>query len=287
MKIFVAGGSGLVGSDLILFLSKNNNVVTSYRNKKKIIKNKSVIWKKINFNKRITLNIKPDIIINCVGTHKFSIKKKNLDYIKSNIIAVKNIVDFAKKKKIKKIINLSTVSIYSSINNKYINENSPINVNDTLSLTKYLGEKIIEKSGINFVNLRLPGVLTYNMRIRRTLISKLIHDIKLSKKIKLFNPEQKFNALIDSFEIFNVIKKIIREDITGTYNFTSYSGVKFIKIILFIKKFFNSNSKIVFYKKRKKLLYFSTKKIQKDLNYKLPKILFILEKYLKKYYSIY
>ena len=287
MKIFVAGGSGLVGSDLILLLSKNNNVVASYRNKKKIIKNKSVIWKKINFNKRITLNIKPDIIINCVGTHKFSKKKKISDYIQSNIIAVKNIVDFAKKKKIKKIINLSTVSIYSSINNKYINENSPINVDDALSLTKYLGEKIIEKSSINFVNLRLPGVLTYNMRIRRTLISKLIHDIKLSKKIKLFNPEQKFNALIDSFEIFNVIKKIIREDITGTYNLTSYSGIKFIKIILFVKKFFNSNSKIVFYKKRKKLLYYSTKKIQKELNYKLPKILFILEKYLKKYYSIY
>ena len=36
MKIFVAGGSGLVGSDLILLLSKNNNVVASYRNKKKI-----------------------------------------------------------------------------------------------------------------------------------------------------------------------------------------------------------------------------------------------------------
>ena len=99
MKIFVAGGSGLVGSDLILLLSKNNNVVASYRNKKKIIKNKSVIWKKVNFNKKITLNIKPDIIINCIGTHKFSKKKKILDYVKSNIISVKNIVDFAKKKK--------------------------------------------------------------------------------------------------------------------------------------------------------------------------------------------
>ena len=182
---------------------------------------------------------------------------------------------------------MSTVSIYSNIDSEYINENSPINIRDPLSLTKYLGEKIIQKSNINYINLRLPGVLTYNIRIRRTLISKLIHDIKLSKKIKLFNPEKKFNALIDSFEIFNVIKKIIKEDISGTYNLTSYSGVKFIKIILFIKKFFNSDSKIVFYKKRKKLLYFSTKKIEKELNFKPSKILFVLERYLRKCYNIY
>ena len=44
-----------------------------------------------------------------------------------------------------------------------------------LGSSKYIGEKIIEMSDLNFVNLRLPGVLTLdNNLISRPWLKKII-----------------------------------------------------------------------------------------------------------------
>jgi nucleoside-diphosphate-sugar epimerase len=102
MQILVFGGSGMLGSEIVNYLCKNYRVYSTYRNTKPK-KIKGVFWKKINLEYPINWKIKPDIIINCVVTSKFSKKNQTENYIKSNIIAVKNLLDFAIKKKQKKL----------------------------------------------------------------------------------------------------------------------------------------------------------------------------------------
>jgi nucleoside-diphosphate-sugar epimerase len=286
MKILIAGGSGSLGYDLALLLSKNHKVISSYRTvNKKFNNNESLVWKKIDFKNKININFSPDIIINCLATHKFSKKKSLKDYLDSHVLAVKNLHDIAIKKKTNFIINLSTVSVYSHNNKKIlINEKDLIDFNNILSITKYFGEKILELGSVRYLNLRLPAVLTSNINNRRTWISNLIYNIKFSKKIKLFNAEKKFNALIDAFEIYSFIEHFIKKNISGTYNFVPFKSEKLLDIVLFIKKYFNSNSKIFTFKSNKKLFIYKTDKIQQKTSYKTSKVIRILKRYLDRYY---
>jgi nucleoside-diphosphate-sugar epimerase len=286
MKILIAGGSGSLGYDLALLLSKNHKIISSYRTaNKKFNNNESLVWKKIDFKNKINLNFSPDIIINCLATHKLSKKKKLKDYLDSHILAVKNLHDIAIKKKTNLIINLSTVSVYSDNNKKiFINEKDLIDFNNILSITKYFGEKILEQGSVRYLNLRLPAVLTSNINNRRTWISNLIYNIKFSKKIKIFNAEKKFNALIDSFEIYSFIEHVIKKNISGTCNFVPFKSEKLLNIVLFIKKYFNSNSKIFTFRNNKKSFIYKTDKIQQKISYKTSKVICILKRYLDRYY---
>jgi nucleoside-diphosphate-sugar epimerase len=286
MKIFIAGGSGSLGYDLAFLLSKNYKVIASYRYaKKKFKNNKTLVWKKIDFKNKINLNFSPDIIVNCLATHAFSKKKSIIDYLQSHIIAVKNLHDIAIKKRTKKIINLSTVSVYSNNNKKIlIDEKDLINFNNILSITKYFGEKILEQGSVSYLNLRIPAVLTSDINNRRTWISNLINNIQCSKNIKLFNAKKKFNALIDAFEICSFIEQVIKNNISGTYNFAPFKSEKLLNIVLFIKKYFNSNSKILTFTNNKKLFIYKTNKIQRKTSYKTSKVICILKRYLDRYY---
>ena len=64
------------------------------------------------------------------------------------------------KKKVKKIINVSTVSVYENTKKEIIEKtNFNSDVNNLLAVTKSIGEIILRNSDIDFVNLRLPGVI--------------------------------------------------------------------------------------------------------------------------------
>ena len=73
MKILIAGGSSQVGGDLSSILSKDFEVISSYRSKKPT--NKNIKYSRIDFEKKIFIKIKPNIIINCIATHAYSKKK--------------------------------------------------------------------------------------------------------------------------------------------------------------------------------------------------------------------
>lgn len=286
MKILIAGGSGSVGYDLALLLSQSHKVISSYRTaKKKFNNNESLIWKKIDFKNKINLNFNPHVIINCLAANTFSKKKKLKEYLDSHVLSVKNLCDIAIKKKTNIIINLSTVSVYSDYNKKtLIKEGDLIDFNNILSITKYFGEKILEQDCVCYLNLRLPAVLTSDINNRKTWISNLIYNIKHSKNIKLFNTDKQFNALIDTFEIYSFIEHVIKKNISGTYNFVPFKSEKLLNIVLFIKKYFNSNSKILTIRNNKKTFIYETDKIQRKTSYKTSKVICILKRYLDTYY---
>ena len=103
------------------------------------------------------------MIINCIATHEFSEKKNIYEYLDSNLISIMNIIKCFEKRKIK-VINLSTISIYSLVDQEYLDEKTEKISSSYLSITKYIGEKIFEDSSLDVINLRLPGVLCLNSK---------------------------------------------------------------------------------------------------------------------------
>ena len=244
----ITGGNSIVAKDLInFFLKENFKVIAVYRKKfiKKKFGIKNFIVKNFNFLKPIKINEKIDYVINTIATHEYSSHKNLNDYFLSNIKCVQKIVELSKKKKVKCLFNLSTISIYKN-NNYETEENNKIDDNSILGPSKFIGEKLVEISGLNFINLRLPGVLTLDkIFFIRPWLRKIIFSIKKNKKIKIFNENKKFNSLIDTQEIFHFIKFIIlnKKTTKGTYNLSASNPIKLYKIIKIISNFYKYNKK--------------------------------------------
>jgi nucleoside-diphosphate-sugar epimerase len=193
-------------------------------------------------------------------------------FINSNIIVVKNLLDFATKNKTKKIINLSTISVYKLGKSRNIDESSEIDYQSNLSYTKYMGEQILSNGKINFINLRMPAVLNFNLKKNHSWLNNLFFKIKNNKEIKIFNANKKFNSIIHINQLFYLFNIIIKDkkNINGTFNFLPSKGEKLINIILFIKKFFKSNSKIKLIKSPSINYNISSKKIISKFKLSLP-----------------
>ena len=158
MHIMVAGASGQIGRDIVQNFSKSNKIFAIYRIKKDFfdLKNKNIKWIKSDLSKKIKLKINPKIIINCVATHEFS-KKHNLQsYLESNIISMANLIAFAQEKKVEKIINFSTVSIYGKINVNLLHEKCIPANQDLLGITNAVN---IFSADFYKEDLRLAAVL--------------------------------------------------------------------------------------------------------------------------------
>ena len=118
MKIIITGANGYLGSSLIQYLSKfNYKILGVYRKKLKIrIKNKNIKYIQHNLLKRITknkINENYDTVLHFAGPKNDRLfvtknKKKILQSIKID----KNVINFSKKIKIKKIIFASSSAVY-------------------------------------------------------------------------------------------------------------------------------------------------------------------------------
>lgn len=282
MNILICGSSGEVGRDLVHYLSKKNKIYAFSRSQKKI-KNKKVFTRKINFSKKFKFDEKIDLIINCLATHEFSKKKNIHEYLDSNLISIMNIIKCFRNRKIK-IINLSTISIHSLVDRKYLNEETKKISSSYLSITKYLGERIFEDSSLDVINLRLPGVLCLNSKQERPWINILINNIKNNKNIEVKNLSKKFNSIVDTEEISKFVDYIKNKKIkNGTYNLAASRPIKMAKIISIIKKYFYSTSTIYNKGNDEKSVIILLNKINEVIKYKSSSVEKILKRYLKEF----
>jgi len=275
MKILITGATGELGDDLVNFMiKKNHKIYATYRNikKKKINTNKNLFWIKHDFSKKLLKNPKVDIVINCIAAHNFSKKRNFTDLVESNIVALKNIIKYAEDNKIKLIFNLSTVSIYGKIENSNLTEEYIPKNQDNLGLTKFCGESLLFNSSINYINLRLPGVLTLSKNFNRPWLKTIIRKIKNNEPINIYNHKKNFNNVIDVYEInrfinFFLEKKLFKKKIQRTINLSALKPINMIDIIKVIKKYYLSNSKIMIRKNIMNSYTVNISKICKQLNF--------------------
>ena len=273
MTILISGASGRIGSDLVRNLSKNFKIIAIYNSKKKLIKLKNVMWIKHNFEKKLLIKFKnvPKYIIHCAVNQKY-LQNNNKRYFQKNNLIMENIIDFANKNKIQLILNLSSVDVYGFINKHFVNENYSPKKPNIYGKMKLKLEKKLYKENINFVNLRLPGVLCKKeQNFERPWLNKIIYKIKKDENINIFNQNKRFNNIIDTNEIARLFRHIIKKKliVRDTYNFASSNPLQLNKILKLIRNKLDSKSKFFEEKNNaKNSFYISVKKIEKKLNFK-------------------
>ena len=140
-----------------------------------------------------------------------------MNLIKDNLKITENLIEILENLKFKKIINLSSSSLYSNISGKF-SESSPINFSNNsdypYAFSKMLAERMIN---LNFnkkkiITLRIGQIMgNYS---DKTIVSKMIKSLKEKNLIEIYGNGNRLinvihiNKLIDY--IFLIFKKFTR-----------------------------------------------------------------------------
>ena len=122
--------------------------------------------------------------------------------------------------------------IGSHLVKKILRETNPFINPDLLGSTKILMEKMIESQKINYLNIRLPGIVGYQINDpRRPWLCKILNKLKNGEHVEIFNSEKNFNNIIDSYEIYKFLNYLIlkKKFKSGSINFSSSKTFKLCK----------------------------------------------------------
>jgi len=287
-KILVTGGSSNIGKDLIFyFLKKNCKVITTFNKSKININHQNLKKIKFNFMSTFRLTDKFDIWIHVASLTPTKDKISKL-MVKKNTIGLKKVLN--SNCNFKKIVLLSTISVYGNIKSNLINEKTKFNKPNYYGKSKIQMENILKEYAknnyIEFLILRLPGVIG-NFTANNTFLNKIIFDLYNQKKVFYKNPENFFNNVVHTLTIFKIIAKFLKTSSFSNqvFNACSSKPIKLSQIIKFIKKKFNSKSIINVGKDKKsfKICHKKLKKFNLPISKTKVEIMRTIKFYLSKY----
>ena len=153
----------------------------------------------------------------------FNNKKKEKSQIHKNTTIVKNIIEFCKKCKARRIFFISSSSVYSNKNLLPFHENQNIKPDNSLGTSKYSSEKILKKAfhklKTKVVILRVFTVYGNNMR-KKQFLYQAIKKFKSNKKTLTFWNKDTLRNFVHLDDLTNILINLSRIE---TPKFTIYN----------------------------------------------------------------
>lgn len=241
MKILITGSGTLIGNNIANYLLKKKEFVFAIYNKHKpqnLKRYKNCRLVKANLEKNIKFNNYFDVLIHCAS--KIPNDKINKKNFKANIKMTNNLLKLCKQFKCKRIIYLSTMSVYGEIKSKIVYENlKPKNI-DLYGLSKRISEnKILSFAKDNFsvaTIFRLPGIVGKDSKYN--FLSNTLNKIKNNQPTTISNLNDKFNNVVHINNLQEIVYQSVRkEKLSQIYNLSSTKPIKIKSIInLFYQK---------------------------------------------------
>lgn len=271
-KVIVTGATGFLGFNLAKRLKEEGfEVIGLGRNIKKAQKliNLGICFKKINLedlNEVLNITKNTDYVFHCAA--KSSLWGSYKSFYNSNVLATKNIASACIQNKVKKLIYVSSPSIYFEFKDKFKikeDENLPKKYANYYIKTKRKAEEIIDelylKQGLKVITIRPRGIFGIE---DTALLPRLIRANK-----KFIPRTKKEDILIDITYVDNVVESMVLAMHAGDihngkkYNITNNEPIYFYstleKIINELGLKFNckyiSYNKIIFLAKMLELIY--------------------------------
>ena len=272
MNILITGKNSIVSKELYQLLKNKKKFKIFLSTRKKFEQKNNILY--INSNKKINIKKKIHTVIHCASNHPYTFSNKSKRKLeKENIAMCKKIDNFCNSNKIKKIIFISAINTYGTIEKKDINENYKPKKPSWYGRSKLEGEKIFlnKKNNYKCICLRVPGIFTKDLSKDHPLIINLIKKLLKNSDIIAYNKNGLFNNIIDTLEIYKIIIIFLKKDRveSGKYNLATRNPIKFSSVIQILKKIFSSKSKIKYIKNKKKPFLINIKKIEKNFNIRI------------------
>ena len=237
MKILVTGANGFIGSNIMKYLSNSGHTLFGCgRRPGKQADDRYFVCDLANDS----LNLDVDVIIHTAAISP-SAKVGFNDYFINNVMVTKNLLGYAKRHNIKRIIYMGAVSSYGEVR-AALRENSPHNNPDDYGLTKYVAEKLVRDSGIPYYTLILPGVV--GMNCRDNWIMNTAQTLYSNQTLVYYNGQGMFNNILEVQDLCQFINKLLEEDLgeSETYLLGSSEMMTVEEVVCFLKDKFSSSS---------------------------------------------
>jgi UDP-glucose 4-epimerase len=233
MKIFITGGAGCLGTNLIEHLLPQGHEITILDNfatgKKVVVEgikginliegsvyNKDLIFSEIK-------NCQPDIII-----HSAAAYKNPQDWeedTKTNVLGSIYTAQAALENGVKRLINFQTALCYGRPHQLPIPNTHPTQPFTSYGISKTAGEAFIMNSGLNAVSLRLANICAPRLAIGP--IPTFYTRLKDGKSCFCSDTERDFLDISDFFSLIDIVLK--NEVKSGTYNVSTGQGYKILR----------------------------------------------------------
>jgi dTDP-4-dehydrorhamnose reductase len=195
MKILIIGGSGVIGGHLFEFLKREQcNVEYTFKANNEPYKNGYFldITDQDETSKTIS-KINPDLVIHAAAlanVDQCQLDKKLANKI--NIDGTKNVIESCQYTK-SKIIYISTSFVFEGSNKKYNEKDNPINPGTHYGLTKLNGEKLVLKSKLKSLILRIDQPYGWKQPWH--------HTNSVLRVIEALSKKQEFRDITDWFNV--------------------------------------------------------------------------------------
>ena len=227
-KSIITGGAGFIGSNLTDFLVKNDHKVIVLDNfisgKKKIYliikkKNVRVIKTDISKNEELERYFKgADYVFHLAGLAEIIPSIKNpKKYFVNNVLGTLNVLEAAKKAKIKKFIYAASSSCYGTPKKFPTSEKSKIDLKHPYAVTKFMGEELVMKyaSIYNMPNISFRFFNVYGPRLNTSgqysaVMGNFLEQNKKNKPLTVVGDGKQTRDFIHVYDLVNAFLKTIK-----------------------------------------------------------------------------
>jgi GDP-L-fucose synthase len=232
-KIYVAGGTGLVGSAIInkLLETGHNNIISTYNVRKPEERSSSAAWSRLDLTNQSDVNKfftreKPEYVYLCAGKVGGILANNTYkaEFIYDNIMIASNIINSAYKTGVKKLLNLGSSCIYPKfapqpMKEEYLLSGSLEPTNEAYAIAKIAAIKLCryynEQYGTNYISVMPTNLYglndNYNLETAHVLPS-LIRKFHLAKLLNK-NSYEEIKKDIEKYPLgFGLDKYINLED---------------------------------------------------------------------------
>ncbi len=220
-KTILFGGSGLLGS---IMLRENPNIISVGRTKPKDILCKHIHIKDMDDLCKLD-SVEFDNVIFFIGNSNHHVLNSScMDGIEYNVIPLKKILFYLRKRKINKFICLTSILLYGNEpKQKAVDEQQSIDgFQNEYLFSKYLAEQVVEfyKREVPIINIRLSNIYGDTQLIRPDLIPTLVVDCLTKEHPSVWN-DKPIRDFIFASDAVDAILRLLETDYTGNINLGS------------------------------------------------------------------
>lgn len=243
-KILLTGGNGFIGSMIA------ENIIWPIGELEKVLIVDINDYNPIDIRDKRRLEMqfeffRPDVVIHCAALT--GVRRGELypeDYISTNVIGTKNLIDLSEKYGVDHFINFSSSSVYGSDSDRPLQEDEPKAPKSIYGMTKLMAEQIVERARIHTTTVRPFTVYGQGGR-QDQLIQRWIDAIREGKNPEVYGLGDQARGFTHVSDLVDGILKIVNNRIEKnpsqhvTYNLGGSELVSVLQVMNAFKMYFD------------------------------------------------
>lgn len=237
MKVFIAGASGLVGSNCLKhFKEQGWNVVGSYFS---YATPDTVYYNTLDPTDRSNYDIRvfqPDVIIHCGAlTHVDYCETNEEESYQKTVQSTLNLIALAKDCNAR-FVYISTDYVFDGKEGPYT-ETSPVNPLSVYARHKLMGETLSLQELSHTLVLRITNVYGDEAR-GKNFIARIIDQCKNNQKLTLKLPYDQYATPCNAWDIARAMYVLLDDKKSGIYHIASSDFLNRVELALRVLKYF-------------------------------------------------